>query len=77
MGIITVSIDNQVERKLRLIASVLYSKRKGYLGKAITDALEEWTDRKKGDSIVKSLSLLEKGIDMGKLKTTRPEWHER
>ena len=46
--------------------------------KALTRAMNEWKKKKKEDVNVRALEMLEKGFDMGGLKTKdRNEWHER
>ena len=41
MGIITVSVDDKVEKEFRKIAMEEYKGRKGFLGDAITEAMKE------------------------------------
>lgn len=77
MGVITISINDRIENILRKIARTRFKKRKGYISMAITEALEEWASKKENDIISKSLKLLEEGIEMGKLKTKREDWHAR
>lgn len=72
--IITVSVDEEVERKFRRLASVKYGNGKGYLGKAITEAMLEWERKKSSkDVISKSLQLLETGVETKKWKFNRDE----
>ena len=77
MGTITVNIPDEVEQGFRNAAGVVYGKKKGYLGKAMNQALLHWikTEKKRADS--KALELLDKGFEMGKLKFNRDELHER
>lgn len=75
---ITVNVREDIEKKFRKIASAIYGKRKGYLGKAITEAMLEWERRKiETDYVAKAVALLEKGIKMEKWKFNRDELHER
>lgn len=76
---ITVSVEEEVEERFRKLASAAYGKRKGYLGKALTEAMREWEKKKKETDVnARALEMLEKGFDMGGLKTKdRSEWHER
>jgi len=76
---ITVNIREDVEKKLRQVAAARYGKRKGYLGKAVTEAVEEWARRKEETDVnARALAMLKKGFNMGGLKTkNRSEWHER
>ena len=65
--IITVSVNEEVESEFRRQAAKEYGKRKGYLGKAFTSAMKEWTrknDAEDADAIM--LRLLKTGI-----KTTK------
>lgn len=42
VGQLNVKIPNEIEEKFRLIASRKFGLRKGYLTKAIVEALEKW-----------------------------------
>lgn len=74
---ITVNVEEDIESEFRRVAGRKYGKRKGYLGRAVTEALKEWA--KKGSSDLESqfLELLENGIKMKKWKFNREELHER
>lgn len=75
---ITVSVEEDVEKRFRKVASATYGKRKGYLGKALTEAMRAWEKNKKEDVNMRALEMLNKGFSMGGLKTKdRSEWHER
>jgi len=76
---ITISVQEDVEERFRRLAGSMYGKHKGYLGKAVTEAMSTWVERKGGSDVVaKSLKLLETGIKMGKFKfKSRDELHER
>ena len=76
---ITVSVQEDVEERFRRLAGATYGKHKGYLGKAVTEAMSTWVERKgESDVVAKSLKLLETGIKMGKFKfKSRDELHER
>lgn len=76
---ITISVKEDVEERFRKLAGATYGKHKGYLGKAVTDAMTTWVERKgESDVVAKSLKLLETGIKMGKFKfKSRDELHER
>lgn len=68
MGTVTVSINDEIERKFRAIAGKLYSRKKGYLGKAITEAMQKWVDEKKQKEIAEEeLKVIDEGFYMGKL----------
>ena len=65
---ITVNIDEEVNRKLREVAAAEYGKRKGYLGKAISEAAKMWIREKEVEAIRKrELEVLKRGFRMGKL----------
>lgn len=44
MGTITINIDNDVEKQFRELAQKIYSKKKGYLGNAVTSLMKKWID---------------------------------
>mgnify|MGYP001584669247 FL=1 len=76
MGTITVNINDNVENNFRKRVYMTYGKRKGVLGKALTEAMDEW-ERKK-EYFDTCMRLLEEGVDLGKLKyKTRDELHDR
>jgi len=74
MGIITVSIDDEVEERFRDKLEQMGNE-KGKMGEAISEALENWIrenkDRKKWKDIA------EEGLEMGELEFNRDELHER
>lgn len=71
---ITISVKRDVEERFRKLAGAIYGKHKGYLGKAITEAMSTWVQkREQSDVIAKSLKLLETGIKMKKWKFNREE----
>lgn len=77
MGTITVNVDDDVERKFRKAASAKYGKRKGYLGEAITDAMQTWL-KAESSNVRKAFELLEKGHNSGGLTyKSRDELYER
>ena len=77
MGTITIKVDDEIERTFKMIAKMTYSKRKRYLEKAITDAMENWINEKKQGEIAEdALNLMEKSFDFGKrLYEKRTELH--
>ena len=77
--IITISGDAQVEEKFRRTAKAVHGKKKGYLGKALTDAMERWTkEREQTDSVAATIRLLDEGINLGGVRLRhRTELHER
>lgn len=69
MGIITISLDSSVERKLRSIA-----KGKGSIGRAISEATREWLEKKQQKDLAdRGLALLRKGWPMGKILVKKRE----
>ena len=76
---ITVSVEREVEERFRRLARSLYSGKKGYLGKALSEAMREWERRRlESDTVTRTLALLDKGIEMGKFTfRTREQLHER
>jgi len=75
MGVITTSIDDDVEKRLR----EAISDRKGAMGDAISEALRGWLeDRRSSELEERALERLEKGYEMGELQyDEREELHGR
>jgi len=76
---ITVSVDAEVEKRFRGTVKAVQGKKKGYLGRALTDAMRVWTkEREQTDSVAATLRLLEEGLDIGiERPRSRDELHER
>jgi hypothetical protein len=76
---ITVNVRAEVEEKFRRVASSKGGKKKGYLGRALTEAMERWAEEEEEtDSIAQTLRLLDEGLDLRGLKyARRDELHER
>lgn len=74
---ITVNVEESVEEEFRKFAGKEYGKRKGYLGKALTQAMNEWVQRRNNDIEARALKLLKSGIKMKQWKFNRDELHER
>jgi len=76
---LTVNVEEDVEERFRKIASVIYGKRKGYLGKALTEAMREWEKKKKETDVnARALEMLRKGFNLGGMTyKKRAELHER
>jgi len=69
MGIITVTLDDEVEKKLRNFA-----KGKGALGKTLSQAAKNWLEEQEQDKIKqKFLSIIKKGYPMGKIQYKKRE----
>lgn len=63
MEMITVNVDEKVAKKFRQRVAAVYGKKKGALGKAVSEALEEWNTKR--TDMETCLQLLEKGMDLG------------
>jgi hypothetical protein len=74
---ITVNVSEEVDGEFRKQAGLRYGKRKGYLGRALTEAMSEWTRKKDSDAVNRGLVLLNEGIRGRKWKFDRNELHER
>jgi hypothetical protein len=79
MGTITINVNDDIEKRFRLVARKVYPEKKGYLGKAVTSAMQKWIDEIMQKRIADNeLKLLEKGFKMGKFKfKSRAELYER
>ena len=79
MGTITISIDDDTEKRFRAAAKKKLGDRKGYLGKATTEALEYWVRKQTQGEIARdALTLLETGYTLGKHNyTERKDLYER
>jgi len=78
--VITISMDENIERQFRTAAVAEFGKRKGYLGEAIEQAVKLWIRDRKIERIRKeAFKELEKGYKMGGklLYKERGELHER
>ena len=76
MATITISINDEVERNFRSKVYQLYGKRKGSIGKAVSEAMQHWAAKK--EYMDTCMHLLEKGANLGKLAyKEREELHER
>jgi hypothetical protein len=79
MGIITISIDDDTEKRFRETAKKKLGERKGYLGEATTEALELWVKKQTQEEIAqRALELLGKERHLGKLLyKTRQDIYDR
>ena len=77
--VVTISVDAVVEEKFRRVAKVVHGKKKGYLSKALTEAMDKWTkDKEKNDSVAAAIRMLDQGVDLGGIRYRhRDELHER
>lgn len=74
---ITVNVEETIEKDFRRVASRKYGKKKGYLGRALTQAMQEWAEKREVDVEAEALALLKTGIKMKKWRFDRDELHER
>jgi predicted transcriptional regulator len=76
---LTFNVDAEVERRFRKVARVARGGKKGYLGRALTDAMEKWTkEMEEADTVAAAMALLDRGVDLGGMKYGhRDELHER
>ena len=74
MGVITITLDDAVEEKLRALV-----KGKGALGKAVSEATKQWLEDQRQDVLKNQLiELFRKGKPMGKiLYKKREELYDR
>ncbi|MDD1683826.1 MAG: hypothetical protein LUO98_08335 [Methanoregula sp.] len=79
MGTITISVDDDTEERFRRAAKKKLGERKGYLGKATTEALECWILKQTQEEIARdALALLETGYHPGThLSRERKELYDR
>jgi len=79
MGILTISIDDDVEKKFRDRVRQVSGERKGALGKAATEAISRWvTEQTQQEIAQKALALMEQKYDLGSRHyRTRDDLHER
>ena len=76
MATITINIHNTIEQHFRKRVYQIYGKKKGILGNAIAEAMQDWVRKK--ENFDKCMLLLENGVDMGKLKySSRDEIYDR
>jgi len=79
MGTITLSIDDETEQRFRSTARKVIGERKGYLGKAATDAMKLWIHEKTQEAIAKdALELIRKTYRFGEKKySSRKDLYDR
>ena len=76
MGTLTVNVDAGTEDRFREQVARVYGRRKGALGKALTEAMESWVAQ--NTSVHRCMELLEKGVHLGGLTyKKRDELHDR
>ena len=74
MGVVTVSIDDEVEKRLR----EKIDDSKGVLGQTISDAIKEWIERDEEENArKKGKEIIKEGFEMGEIQyENRSELHE-
>ncbi len=79
MGTMTISVDDNVEKKFRAKAKKVHGERKGALGQAVTEAMDLWIAETDQQEIAQSaLALMETGHALGPRKyRTRDDLHVR
>ncbi|GAB6284375.1 MAG: hypothetical protein WC406_11445 [Methanoregula sp.] len=79
MGTITICIDDETERRFRQVARETLGEKKGYLGKATTEAIEYWIREREQEAIAdRALAILKKERHLGEhLYQTRQDIHDR
>jgi uncharacterized protein YigA (DUF484 family) len=79
MGTITICIDDATEQRFREVAKNILGGKKGYLGRATTEAITLWIRDKEQETLAQQgLSLLEKEHRLGKYAfRSREDIHDR
>jgi hypothetical protein len=79
MGSITICIDDATEQRFREVAKTILGEKKGYLGRATTEAIALWIRDKEQETIAQQgLLLLEKEHHLGKFSfRSREDIHDR
>ena len=79
MGTITICIDDATEQRFREVAKNILGEKKGYLGRAITEAIALWIRDKEQETIAQQgLLLLDKEHRLGNLGFgSREDIHDR
>lgn len=79
MGTITICIDDATEQRFREVAKNMLGEKKGYLGRATTEAIALWIRDKEQETIAQQgLLLLEKEHHLGKAGyRSREDIHDR
>jgi predicted transcriptional regulator len=79
MATITICIDDATEERFRELAKTVIGEKKGYLGRAVTEAITLWIRDKEQATIAReALALLEKEHRLGKFAyRSREDIHDR
>lgn len=76
---LTVNVRADIEARFRRIAASTQGRKKGYLGRALTEAMDNWaTEKEENDAVAQTLMLLDEGLELNGLRyRRREELHER
>ena len=76
---ITVNVRADVEKRFRRVAASTQGRKKGYLGRALTEAMDKWArEKEEKDTVAQTLRLLDEGLELGGLRYRhRDELHGR
>jgi hypothetical protein len=79
MGTLTINVKDDIEQEFRMVAGTIYGKKKGYLGKAITEAMQNWVYERRQERIAKeALDMMKQDFFFGKrLYQRRSDLYER
>ncbi len=76
MATITINVSDEVTQVFRKHVYHMFGKKKGVLGKAMSEAMRDWSTRQ--EYLETCMKLLKTGKDMGKLLyKKREELHDR
>lgn len=79
MEAVTINMQSDVIRKFRRVAAEAFGNGKGHLGKAFTEAIQDWMyEREQKKIAMEAIEMMEHGFNMGRrLYKDRSELHER
>lgn len=79
MGIITISVEDEVEARFRKWAAERFRNKKGFLGNAVTEAMKDKLKENEQKKIAEeAIALMNKGLKLGfKGYKSRDELYER
>jgi len=79
METLTINVQSDVIQEFRRVASEAFGNGKGHLGKAVTEAIQDWMyEREQKKIATEAINMMEHGFNMGKrLYKDRGELHER
>jgi len=79
MGVITISLDNDTEKKLRTYATMHYGDRKDALSKTIIQAMSRMEDRQQDEIEKLKVNMISQKSErkIKRIPQTRAEYYER